>query len=174
MIVVTNLMDSPGTHDLLVGKLATYATEATGAAAGGGGLHRQHGGAVVVDGLVAVNEYGALSDVDCLKFQFVVRVGFAHYPDESRGFLLPLWQQPDNAVVVPLGVPATFPLPYGNLSSSSSAELRRRAFREVNHAVAKRRGTGQRSFLTAFLGRVQNENRRKMWQAVRTSGLMYW
>lgn len=69
-------------------------------------------------GLVVVDEHGSLTEADSAAFLFVVRVGFAHYP-QRPDFPTALWWQPPNVVVVPLGVPDVFPV-----SALAAAKLR--------------------------------------------------
>ena len=157
LILVTNIMDDPRIYNMLVNVRATHA------------LSGDRARPAVVDGLVVVDEFGVLSDLDCRHFQFVVRVGFSHYPRRGSGFMLPLWQQPKNAVIVPLGVPAPFPLLDG---LRTEFQISRNGMKNTIHvavaegALHKRKSVATRTFFSAFLGRIQNENRRNMARAV--------
>lgn len=95
-------------------------------------------------GLAVVDEANSLADADCAQFRFVLRVGFAHYSREKHPGSppRPLWWQPSNSLLVPLGTPATFP-----------------SSQEVPYSLANRPAT-QRSFTAAFAGHTQNVNRK--------------
>ena len=108
VLIITNLLFEPTTKDLIFRVAANDARTA----------------------LVAVDEDRALSDQDCERFSWVVRVGFG----SPHHFL---WQ-PANSVVVPLGTPD----PYPDL-----------------HSTFDNRAVSQRAFAAAYAGRTQNLNR---------------
>jgi hypothetical protein len=93
--------------------------------------------------LAVVDEANALADGDCARFRFVIRVGFAHYTrDKHPGSpIRPLWWQPPNALLVPLGAPAMF-------------------------AVGDR-PLARRAFAAAFVGHALNVNRKLMLAGLR-------
>jgi hypothetical protein len=53
--------------------------------------------------LIIVDEMPSVTDEYCGHFKFVIRVGFSQYPSPINRFA-PLWKQPDNTLLVPLGV----------------------------------------------------------------------
>ena len=121
-LFVTNLLADPGIHSALLA----------------------HADVDPRTGLAVVDEANSLADADCSRFHFVLRVGFAHYRREKHqgSPTRPLWWQPSNSLLVPLGTPANFPSSH-----------------DVPHSLANRPVT-QRSFTAAFAGHTQNVNRK--------------
>ena len=98
-------------------------------------------------GLVVVDEAATVSDEDCSRFRFVVRVGFGQYFNPPRS-PTELWEQPPNTVVVPLGLP--------------SPQLQQGPAQRDGSKAARLRPMLDRRYAWSFLGRVQNLQRSEM------------
>jgi hypothetical protein len=128
-LFVTNLLADPRIHDVLVA----------------------HANTDLRTGLAVVDEANSLADVDCARFRFVIRVGYAHYRREEHlgSPARRLWWQPSNSLLVPLGTPDSFP-----------------SSQEVPRSLSDR-PVAQRSFTAAYAGRVQNVNRKLALEGLR-------